>query len=48
MRHEFLDSTSGMDSPVHRLDARVKIVGLLAAVVICVSTPPDYFPAFPT
>jgi len=46
VKHEFLDSTSGMDSPIHRLDARAKILGVLAALVICVSTPPTHFEAF--
>lgn len=46
MRHAFLDATSALDSPIHRLDARAKILGILAAVVICVSTPPQNFLAF--
>ena len=46
MRHEFLDSTSSIDSPIHRLDSRAKILGMLAAVVVCVSTPPTYWVAF--
>ena len=46
MRHAFLDSTSSIDSPVHRLDPRAKIVGALAAVVLCVSTPPTRLGAF--
>jgi len=46
LRHAFLDVTSALDSPIHRLDARAKIIGTFAAVVICVSTPPANFPAF--
>ncbi|MBI5638150.1 MAG: cobalt ECF transporter T component CbiQ [Nitrospinae bacterium] len=39
-RHSYLES------PVHRLDARAKIVGLFAAILVCVSTPPDACLAF--
>jgi cobalt/nickel transport system permease protein len=34
------------DSPIHRLDARVKLLGLLAVLVIAVTTPPSRFMAF--
>ena len=34
------------DSPVHRLDPRVKIVGLIGLVVVSVSLPPGAWPAF--
>jgi cobalt/nickel transport system permease protein len=33
-------------TPLSRLDARVKIVGAVGAIVICVSTPPAAFGAF--
>lgn len=46
MKPGFLDSTSGLDSPIHRLEARAKIIAVLAAVVICVSTPPTAYAAF--
>ena len=46
MKHGFLDSTSGLDSPIHRREARAKIVVVLAAVMICVSTPPTAYAAF--
>ena len=35
----FLDRYSDLDSPVHRLDARVKIVAFIALVVSTVTTP---------
>ena len=41
MRHAFLDHHSGIDSPIHRLDARVKIIVFFAFVVLEVSTPPN-------
>lgn len=38
-----MPETKIMDGP---LDARCKLIGALLAVVVCVSTPPDRFPAF--
>ncbi len=46
MKHAFLDQYSGIDSPVHRLDPRAKLVGCIALVIICVTTPPDLYAAF--
>lgn len=46
MRHSFLDKYSGLDSPIHRLDARTKILSLFCLVVICVSTPAQAYLAF--
>lgn len=40
MRHAFLDHHSGLNSPVHRLDARIKIIVFFAFILITVSTPP--------
>ncbi len=34
------------DSPVHRLDARMRLLGAIALVVAIVSTPPSAWPAF--
>ena len=34
MKHTFFDRYSHLDSPVHRLDPRVKIVAALAAIII--------------
>ena len=39
MRLEFLERYSEGDGPLHRLDARVKLVGTLAYVVAVVATP---------
>jgi cobalt/nickel transport system permease protein len=46
MRHAFLDHHSGMDSPIHRLDARAKIIVFFAFILITVSTPPSSFRLF--
>ena len=39
MSGQFLDRYAKLDSPIHRLDARVKIVLTLAIALIAVSTP---------
>ena len=46
MKHSFLDQYSALESPVHRLDARAKIIAFLALIVISVSTPPEAWTAF--
>jgi cobalt/nickel transport system permease protein len=46
LRHSFLDRHASLDSPVHQLDARAKILFLLALVLVCVSTPPERWSAF--
>ncbi len=46
MQHAFLDQYSHLESPVHRLDPRAKLVGLVGLIVICVTTPPDRYQAF--
>ena len=46
MKHAFLDQYSTLESPVHRLDARAKIIAFLALIVISVSTPPEAWRAF--
>lgn len=40
------DQYTGLASPVHRLDARTKILGSLALILVCVSTPPQAWGAF--
>jgi len=40
LRHVFLDRYSHRDSPIHRRDPRVKIVGVLLALLLVVSEPP--------
>lgn len=39
MRHSYLDKHSGLDSPIHRLDPRAKIVSFAAALFLVVSEP---------
>jgi cobalt/nickel transport system permease protein len=46
MRHAFLDKYAGLESPIHQLDARAKIVAFFALIVISVTTPPDAWAAF--
>jgi cobalt/nickel transport system permease protein len=46
MQHAFLDEYSHLESPVHRLDPRAKLVGLFCFILICVTTPPDLYWAF--
>ena len=46
MKHEFLDHHSRMDSIVHRLDARAKIIVFLTFILVGVSTSPSSFPVF--
>ena len=46
MRHSFLDKYSGLNSPIHRLDARTKILSLFCLIVICVSTPSQAYFVF--
>jgi len=43
MHHAFIDRFSDLDSPVHRLDPRAKIVCILALTVLVVSAPKDRF-----
>ncbi len=40
MRHEFLDHHSGIDSPIHHLDPRAKVMVFFSFILIGVSTPP--------
>lgn len=46
MEHGFLDRYSGIDSPVHRLDPRAKVILVAAFAVTVVSTPPPHLLAF--
>ncbi|MDP8952113.1 MAG: cobalt ECF transporter T component CbiQ [Actinomycetota bacterium] len=41
-----VEAVAAKDSPVHRLDPRVKIVGLIGLVVVSVSLPPGAWLAF--
>jgi len=42
MEHSFLDKYSSLDSPVHRLDARVKTVASFIYILLIVLTPPEH------
>jgi len=46
MRHAFLDHHSQTESPVHRLDARAKIIVFFTFILIGVSSPPTSFLLF--
>jgi cobalt/nickel transport system permease protein len=39
VKHDFLDKHAHIDSPVHRLDPRIKIISIFAAIVIIVTEP---------
>ncbi len=46
MGHGFIDRFSRMDSCIHRLDARIKIVLTLLLIILAVTTPPQRLLAF--
>jgi len=46
MKHSFVDEYSGLDSFVHRLDPRTKLLGSLAFVLTVVLTPPGNWRLF--
>ncbi|MDI6873467.1 cobalt ECF transporter T component CbiQ [Candidatus Solincola sp.] len=46
MKHAFLDEYSHLESPVHRLDPRAKLLGFMVLIVVCVTTPPNLYAAF--
>ena len=46
MKHSFVDEYSGLDSFVHRLDPRTKLLGSLAFVLAVVLTPPGNWRLF--
>ena len=48
MEHGFIDKYSGIDSSVHRLDARVKAIVTLSFILTVVTTPPQHLLAFVT
>ena len=39
MKHDFIDKYSHIDSPVHRLDPRMKVLAALAGIVVIVTEP---------
>jgi cobalt/nickel transport system permease protein len=46
MKHAFLDHHSGIESPIHHLDARAKIIVFFTFVLVGVSCPPASFSLF--
>jgi cobalt/nickel transport system permease protein len=46
MKHAFLDHHSGIESPIHHLDARAKIIVLFTFILMSVSSPPNAFLLF--
>jgi energy-coupling factor transporter transmembrane protein EcfT len=46
MKHSFVDEFSGLDSFVHRLDPRTKLLGSLAFVLAVVLTTPGNWRLF--
>lgn len=43
MRHAFLDHHSAIESPIHHLDARAKIIVFFTFILVGVSSPPTSF-----
>lgn len=39
MRHSFLDKYSNLDSPVHRINSRVKVIGALCYILLIIFIP---------
>ncbi|OIO34633.1 MAG: cobalt ECF transporter T component CbiQ [Candidatus Omnitrophica bacterium CG1_02_40_15] len=46
MKHSFIDEYSDLDSLIHRLDPRVKLVTLVASLLFIISTRPTSFVTF--
>jgi cobalt/nickel transport system permease protein len=46
MKHAFLDHHSGIESPIHHLDARAKILVFFTLILVSVSCPPNSFLVF--
>jgi cobalt/nickel transport system permease protein len=46
LKHAFLDHHSRIDSPIHRLDARAKIIVFFTFILVGVSSPPTSFSLF--
>jgi len=46
MKHAFIDHHSGVQSPIHHLDARAKILVFFTLIVVGVSSPPNAFLLF--
>ena len=46
MKHAFLDHHSGIESPIHHLDARAKIIVFFSLILVGVSSQPSSFLLF--
>ncbi len=46
MEHGFIDRYSSLDSPIHRLDPRTKLIAAVAFILAVVITPVTTWPAF--
>jgi len=46
LKHAFIDHHSRVDSPIHRLDAKAKIIVFFAFILVGVSSPPSSFSLF--
>lgn len=46
MEHHFIDRYADLNSPIHRWDARVKVIFFLCAIIVFVSTPTENFLTF--
>ncbi len=46
MEHSFIDRYSNINSIIHRLDPRVKIISIFLYIIFVVLTPPDRFSQF--
>jgi cobalt/nickel transport system permease protein len=46
LKHSFIDKYSELDSPVHQLDARLRLLAAFATILIIVSVPRGYLQPF--
>lgn len=46
MKHSFIDEYSNLDSPIHSLDPRAKIIGFVGFILFIIFTKPTSFLAF--
>ena len=46
MRHSYIDRHSRIDSYIHQIDPRIKIIGIFMLIFSIVLTRPDYFVSF--
>lgn len=46
MDHDFLDKYSALDSPIHRLDPRAKLIGAIVFVLAIALTPAGQYPVY--